>query len=162
MSTPFKKRGIATAAFFVAVSAWAQVGKPESNPPSVQASYRYQGNRLPKRAGMYYSSFWGIDSLSAKVIESGELIRFTWRVVDPEKAKPLHDKKYDPFLIDPAAHVKLVVPSLEKVGQLRQSSTPIEGKTYWMAFSNKGGVVKRGDMVTVVIGLFHAENLIVQ
>jgi hypothetical protein len=50
---------------------------------------------------------------------------------------------------------------LEKVGQLRQSSTPIEGKVYWMAFSNKGGRVKRGDHVNVVIGNFHAEGLVV-
>jgi hypothetical protein len=34
---------------------------------------------------------------------------------------------------------------MEKVGQLRQSSTPEAGKVYWMAFSNKDGRVKRGD-----------------
>jgi len=44
---------------------------------------------------------------------------------------------------------------------LRQSSTPEMGKTYWMAFSNKGGVVKRGDRVDIVIGQFRAEGLIV-
>jgi hypothetical protein len=37
---------------------------------------------------------------------------------------------------------ELVVPSLEKLGQLRQSSTPEAGKSYWMAFSNKGRAVK--------------------
>ena len=55
-------------------------------------------------------------------------------------------------LIDPQAQVKLVVPSMEKVGQLRQSSTSQAGKSYWMAFSNKGRLVKRGDRVNVVIG----------
>jgi hypothetical protein len=65
------------------------------------------------------------------------------------------------LLIDPQAGVKLVVPSLEKVGQLRQASTPEEGKVYWMAFSDNGRHVKRGDRVTVVIGSFRAEGLVV-
>jgi hypothetical protein len=82
-------------------------------------------------------------------------------VLDPDKAKILNDKKTEPFLIDPKAQVKLVVPSLEKVGQLRQSSTPEAGKSYWMAFSNKGRLVKRGDQVSVVIGKFRADGLVV-
>ena len=39
-------------------------------------------------------------------------------------------------MIDPQAGVKLIVPQMEKVGKLRQSSTPKEGMTYWMAFLN--------------------------
>jgi hypothetical protein len=83
-------------------------------------------------------------------------------VLDANKAKALNDKKNEPFLIDPQAGVKLVVPSLEKVGQLRQSATPESGKSYWMAFSNKGRLVKRGDHVSVVIGRFRADGLVVQ
>jgi hypothetical protein len=96
-----------------------------------------------------------------KWTESGEVIRFTYRVLDAGKAKTLNDKKVEPALIDPQARVKLVVPSMEKVGQLRQSSTPQAGKSYWMAFSNKGRLVKRGDRVNVVIGQFRAEGLVV-
>jgi hypothetical protein len=104
---------------------------------------------------------WGIDSLDVRWTESGEVIRFSYRVLDPEKAKVLNDKKNEPSLIDPQAGVKLVVPSLEKVGQLRQSSTPEAGKVYWMAFSNKGRLVKRGHQVDVVIGTFRGEGLVV-
>jgi hypothetical protein len=104
---------------------------------------------------------WGVDSLSVKTVESGEIIRFSYSVVDAEKAKVLNDKKIEPVLFDPQAGVKLVVPSLEKVGMLRQSSTPIAGKSYWMAFSNKGRMVKRGDRVNIVIGNFRAEGLLV-
>jgi len=81
--------------------------------------------------------------------------------LDADKAKALNDKKSEPVLIDPEAGVKLVVPSLEKVGQLRQSSTPEAGKSYWMAFSNKGRPVRRGHHVNVVIGKFHADGLVV-
>jgi len=104
---------------------------------------------------------WGVDSLAVKWGESGEVIRFTYRVLDAEKAKALNDKKNEPSLIDPKAGVKLVVPSLENVGQLRQSVIPENGKSYWMVFSNKGRPVKRGDHVAVVIGAFHADGLVV-
>jgi len=123
---------------------------------------RYQPNRFAGRAGRYYALFWGIDSLSVKAVESGELIRFSWRVLDADKAKTLSDKKIDAFLIAPDEHIRLSIPSLENVGQLRQSSTPEAGKSYWMAFSDPGRRVKRGDRVNVVIGQFHAEGLVVE
>jgi hypothetical protein len=104
---------------------------------------------------------WGVDSLAVKWGESGEVIRFTYRVLDADKAKVLNDKKFEPSLVDPQAGVKLVVPALENVGQLRQSAPPEEGKSYWMVFSNKGRLVKRGDHVNVVIGTFHADGLVV-
>jgi hypothetical protein len=117
---------------------------------------------MPKRARAYYSLYWGVDSLNVRAVESGELIRFSYRVLDGERAKPLNDKKQEPILVAPFARVKLVVPSLEKVGQLRQSSTPEPGKVYWMAFSNPGRAVKRGDRVDIVIGQFHANGLVVE
>ena len=138
----------------------APAGAPASAHPGGTRS-PYQPQRFPRRAEMRYGSIWGIDSLVVRSVESGELIRFSYRVVDADRAKALNDKKSEPALIDPRAGVKLVVPSLEKVGQLRQSSTPVQGKQYWMAFSNKGRLVKRGDHVTVVIGKFQAEGLVV-
>jgi hypothetical protein len=122
---------------------------------------RYRPTRFSKRASEYYGLVWGVDSLDVKWAESGEVIRFTYRVLDIEKAKTLNDKRNEPVLIDPQAGVKLIVPSLEKVGQLRQSGDPEKGKFYWMAFSNKGRVVKRGARVNVVIGEFRAEGLVV-
>jgi hypothetical protein len=121
----------------------------------------YLPNRFAGRAGIYYKSVWGIDMLNVKWAESGELVRFTWRVLDPEKARPLNDKKISPTLEDPQSGVSLVVPVMEKVGQLRQVAPPEAGKSYWMAFSNVGRRVKRGDRVNVVIGGFRADNLIV-
>jgi len=42
---------------------------------------------------MYCAGFWGVDSLRAKAVESGELIRFSWRVLDPDKAAALNRQK---------------------------------------------------------------------
>ncbi len=117
---------------------------------------------VPMRAQMYYEGAWGVDSLTVKYTESGEMIRFSYRVVDPQRASALNDKNVEPSLIAPQAGVKLVIPEMEKVGKLRQSSTAIAGKSYWMAFSNSGRRVRPGDRVIVEIGHFHAENLVVE
>ena len=129
---------------------------------STGAPARFQPPLMPRRAAMFYESEWGVASLSVKAVESGELIRFTYRVLDPAKSAQLNDKKLEPSLIFPAGHIKLVIPSLENVGALRQSTTPEAGKSYWMAFSNPGRKVKRGDRVDVAIGQFHAEGLVVE
>lgn len=150
-----------------AVSVTAQsAGMLASSQKPVQRSaasgrVRYRPDRFAGRAGTYYRLVWGVDSLSVKAAEAGEVIRFTYQVMDADKAKILNDKKLQPSLIDERAHVRLVVPTVDKVGQLRQSSNPEAGRTYWMLFSNKGGLVKRGDRVSVEIGKFHADGLIV-
>ena len=149
------------ASSILAFQAAAQTASPTAKPKSTATPMHYQPDRFAGRAGRYYALVWGVDSLSVKYTESGEVIRFSYRVLDPSRAKMLNDKKNEPSLIDPRAGVKLVVPSLEKVGQLRQSSTPETGRLYWMAFSNKGRPVKKGDHVDVVIGQFRAEGLVV-
>jgi hypothetical protein len=149
----------------LASTARAQTAAPSPTPATAAvqagAQSRYHASRFPKRADEYYRFIWGIDSLSVKAVESGELIRFTYHVLDPDKAQPLNDKKVEAFLIAPGRQVQLVVPSLEKVGQLRQTNTPEPGRFYWMAFSNPHRVVRRGDRVNVVIGQFHVDGLLV-
>jgi hypothetical protein len=81
------------------------------------------------------------------------LIRFSYRVVDADKANILSSKNATPYLIDEKNGLALQIPQLEQVGQLRQVSTPHDGREYWMAFSNKGRTVKPGDHVTVPVCL---------
>ena len=145
-----------------AMAAGAQAAAPAKPASAAGAPARILPNRVPRQAEMYYQAVWGIDSLKVKYTESGEMLRFSYRVLDPAKAAQLNDKKAEPVLFCPQARVKLVVPQMEKVGQLRQSSTPIAGKSYWMAFSNSGRRVRPGDRVSVEIGQFHAINLDVE
>lgn len=135
---------------------------PGSRPASSGTPTHYMPSRFPGRAAAFYGAIWGVDSLSVKAVESGELVRFSYHILDADKAKTLNDKKLEAYLIAPGAGIRLSIPSLEKVGQLRQSSTPEAGKFYWMAFSNPGRRVKRGDHVDVVIGQFHADGLAVE
>jgi hypothetical protein len=137
---------------------------PENTAKTVDASVptHYKPNQPSKRAGEYFGLIWGVEGLSVKAVESGALIRFSYRVLDPGKAGILNDKRVDAFLVAPALGVRLSIPSLEKVGQLRQGATEEAGKSYWMAFSNPRRTVKRGDHVNIVIGQFHADGLVVE
>lgn len=153
--------GIPASSIFVSRLAAQSTGTGGNHLATI-ASKHYRPDRFAGRAGKYYALVWGIGSLRVKAAESGELIRFSYEVLDPQKSAPLNDKKLEPKLIAPAAHALLVIPSLEKVGQLRQSSSPVAGKNYWMAFSNPRRTVKPGDRVDIVIGSFHAEGLLVE
>jgi hypothetical protein len=136
---------------------------PAGKPSAASTPYRNQPDRIAKREAAYYEAVWGIEAPSIKAVESGVILRFSYRVLDPEKAKPLNDKKLNPLLVSPEKGVQLVIPSMEKVGQLRQAPHEIEaGKSYWMAFSNSGRIVKPGDRVDIVIGSFHARGLLVE
>ena len=140
----------------------APTAAPTQGTGSAPAPSRPHPPRIDRRAAAYYGAVWGIEGPAVKAVESGEIIRFTYRILDPEKAKILNDKQLEPSLIDYQAGVKLVIPSMENVGALRQTTTPEAGKSYWMAFSNSGRRVKRGDPVDVVIGNFQAHGLIVE
>ena len=129
---------------YLAASAQSSPGKPEVAVPgggevSIRSTCPEQWAKsdTPK-AREYYTLRWGVESTgNVRSTESGEIIRFAYRVLDPEKARPLNDKKNEPSLVDPKAGVKLVIPSLEKVGKLRQSSPPEPGKVYWMGFRTR-------------------------
>jgi hypothetical protein len=123
---------------------------------------RSRAVELSQHAIEHYQTIWGVDSFVVRSVESGQMIRFSYRVIDGEKATAVNDKKATPYLIDEAARVKLVVPMMEKVGQLRQSAAPESGKSYWMVFSNKGGFVKQGDRVSVEIGKFRVDGLVIE
>ncbi|MEO8306481.1 MAG: hypothetical protein ABI616_00390 [Pseudomonadota bacterium] len=113
-------------------------------------------------AKKYYAMTWGVDQLRVRLAESNQLVRFDYRVLDSTKAAPLNDRASNPLLLDEAAHAVLYVPQMEKVGPLRQSMPPKDGQVYWMVFSNKGEPVKAGHKVSVVIGSFRADGLVVQ
>jgi len=122
----------------------------------------YRPVKLTANAKNYYVAAWGVDKLKVSYTSSGNLIRFSYRVTDPERAKILGDKKATPYLLGQKSRALLQIPVMDKVGQLRQTGTPIVGQEYWMVFSNKGNLIKPGDRVNVMIGSFHADGLMVE
>jgi hypothetical protein len=153
------------AARMFVLTASAQNGSSSSQPklpaiPSTQApasAATWHGTQ-----NSYYKRKWGVDVVGVRLVSSGAMLRFSYRVIDPEKAQPLNDKRWNPYLVDEATGVKLGVPEMEKVGKLRQTGPAEEGRVYWMVFGNPGDLVKHGDRVDVVIGNFRADGIVVE
>jgi hypothetical protein len=108
---------------------------------------------------------WGIRIESLRLSAAGNLLDFRYRILDPERALPLVDRRNEAYLIDQESGTTLSVPSGSKVGPLRQTvryGKPKQDRIYFVLFANPGRLVKAGSKVTVVIGEFTAGNLVVQ
>lgn len=105
---------------------------------------------------------WGIEVTSARLTAHGHMVDFRYRVLDADKAAPLFERQTKPNLIHEGSGKVLAVPQPAKTGALRNSSTPQAGKIYWMFFGNAGKLVQPGDRVTVVIGDFRLDQLVVE
>jgi hypothetical protein len=123
------------------------------------SDYHTVGSR---RGEAKYRAIWGVDNLKLEPAASGSLIRFSYRVLDPQKAEALNDKKNEPYLLVEKTGTKLGVHTAERVGKMRQVAAPESGREYWMAFGNVGHLVQPGDRVDIHIGTFHAYGLFVE
>ena len=105
---------------------------------------------------------WGVEVMYVRQTAAGYMLEFRYRVLDAEKAKPLFERRTKPVLTHGETGAKLIVPTPAKTGALRNSNLPIAGRTYWMFFANPGKLVQPGHHVSVEIGDFRAEGLVVQ
>jgi hypothetical protein len=159
-----------------ALTGTAQTGASGGEAPRLTASTAAPSSSMPgssrlipaiqtvgsERGIMKYRQIWGVDNLKLEPTASGGLIRFSYRVVDADKAQELNDKKKDPYLLVEKTGTKLALQSAERVGQLRQTATAENGRTYWMIFGNSSHLVKPGDRVDIAIGTFHAYGLFIE
>ena len=104
---------------------------------------------------------WGVEVASIRLTANNHMIDYRYKVLDSTKATDLFKRQIKPYLIHQKTEKVLSVPETAKLGPLRNSNTPQEGRIYWMFFGNAGNLVKPGDEVTVVIGDFRIENLVV-
>lgn len=113
------------------------------------------------RKGMFFKRNWGVEVIGVHPVSSGYMLDFRYRIVDPVKARPLNDMKGKAYLIDEATGTRLAVPAMENVGELRSGTEPKADRTYFMIFGNPGRLVKPGSRVSVVIGNFRVDELVV-
>jgi hypothetical protein len=143
----------------------ARTGSAAGAKPAAQSASHhspYQNVKATAKAQKYYSAVWGVDKLHAAYTSSGNLIRFSYRVIEPKRAAVLGDHENVPELVGIRSNAVLHIPTMEQIGELRQLSAAQANKEYWMVFSNKGNLVKPGDEVSVIIGKFRADGLIVE
>jgi hypothetical protein len=105
---------------------------------------------------------WGVEVLAVRRAAAGHMLDFRYRVLDAGKAAPLFVRQTKPYLIHQRTGKALGVPETAKLGPLRNSNKPQEGRVYWMFFGNPGRFVQAGDKVTVAIGDFRVADLLVE
>lgn len=105
---------------------------------------------------------WGVEIIALRLSARDRMLDFRFRVLDPEKSRPLFHRKTHPLLRHEKTGKELRVHSPAKLGPLRSSYLPQAGRVYFIIFSNPGRLVERGDETTLVIGDFQAGGLIVE
>jgi len=147
--------GIACAGTTLAVAEDTPQAQPKAEQASAQAAH-------PLASDEEMKGRWGVEIVALRRTAHGHMLDFRYRVLDAEKAAALFKRQTKPRLIHQATGKVLAVPSTAKVGPLRNSNLPKQGRIYWMFFGNAGNLVKAGDKVTVAIGDFRSENLTVE
>jgi len=105
---------------------------------------------------------WGIKVIGVRSTAANYMLEFRYRVVNADKAAPLFVRKTKPYLIHKPSGKVLGVPTTAKLGPLRNSNTPQQGRTYWMFFGNAARLVKPGDTIRITIGDYDSGELIVE
>jgi len=105
---------------------------------------------------------WGIQVENARLSAGGYMVDLSYRVLDPNKAAPILDRRIKPYMVDQTSGAVFVVPNPPKVGQLRSGKNIKEGKIYFIFFANPGRYVKSGNKVAIVIGDCKIDNVVVR
>lgn len=106
---------------------------------------------------------WGVEEFKIRLTSAGYMLDVRYRVTDKVKAKPLFKRQLRPFVIDEATGVRYGVPSTSKLGYIRQAPSSVkENKVYFLLIANPGKRLKRGDKLSLVIGDFKVEHIIVE
>ncbi len=102
---------------------------------------------------------WGVRPVALRLVGADHFIDFRYRIIDPDKAAALLSRNNKPYLIDEESGKVHTVP-LTKLGPMRASTVkPKADRNYVVIFGNTKKIIKKGSMVTVVIGDFRAEHM---
>jgi hypothetical protein len=161
-SARFLALGLALVCICVTPRSEAQL--PDAQPASESATSNQitTATGLHPRTMTYMKRQWGVEVMFVRQASAGYMLEFRYKVLDPEKAAPLFNRQTKPLLIHAETGAELIVPTPPTTGALRNSNPPLVDHTYWMFFANPGKLIKPGDHVTVEIGDFRAENLVVR
>ncbi|MBK4735829.1 hypothetical protein [Noviherbaspirillum pedocola] len=129
---------------------------------AVPAAPAAASRELDARLAQRFKRHWGVDIEGVRAVSSGYMLAFRYRVLDADKARLLNDRTVRPYLIDEATGIRMAVPAMEKVGELRQSTEPEVGRSYFIVFGNPGKTVAPGNRVSVVIGGFQVDGIVVK
>jgi hypothetical protein len=136
-------------------------GVPSLAPPAAHSALS-SAKAWHQRYDEYFRKNWGVEVLGVHGTSSGWMLAFKYRVLDADKAGILNEKRSKAFVIDEATDVRLAVPAMENIGELRQTPREEEGRIYYILFGNPNRLVKPGGHVDVVVGRFRADGVVVE
>lgn len=111
---------------------------------------------------------WGIKLLRVNLTAAGYMIEFKYKILDPQKARGIVQRKFapDPYVVVAKSGAVLKVPFSAKLGSLRSSVRTANqmqiGKNYFTLFANPARHVSAGDEIKIVVGDFIADHVVVQ
>ena len=133
----------------------------ETQPPSFSIDVKEPAGNESQSERSSPEADWGIKVESARLSAGGYMVDFRFRVLDAGKAAQIFDRKILPHMIDQATGARFIVPSPPKIGQLRSGGNIKEGKIYFIFFANPAKYVKSGNKITVVVGDFKVQDIVV-
>lgn len=142
----------------------AKAPDPEWQPPPMPKPAPFAEVNIPPEEAEALAKNWGVELLGMRLTAAGMMLDFRFRVLDAQKALPLFDHRIKPHVVAERTNIKLPVPMAAKVGAFRPTNRGKNikaDKTYYMIFGNPDRHVKVGEKVTVVIGDFKVEHLMV-
>ena len=140
-----------------------QVADGWTPPPMPQATQFAEVNLSEEQVEMLREE-WGVEVLGLRLASADMMIDFRFRVLDVDKDMILFDHQVKPYLIVDRNNIKLPVPMAAKVGAFRPTNRGKNikpNRNYYMIFGNPDRHVKAGETVTIVIGDFKVEHLVV-
>jgi hypothetical protein len=106
---------------------------------------------------------WGVEIVSLRLTAEGNMIDLRYRIVDPDKAAFLVDRTNKAYLLDQESGRAVGVPNTAKVGPLRQTTKygkPPADRVFFMLFANPGRMIESGSRMTLAVGDFRVEDLV--
>ena len=115
----------------------------------------------------------GVRVLHVSLTADGGMVDVRYRVTNPERASLLGGGSHEigtaedviesPLLIDEASGYAVMETRLHQMGRLqKQRGAPEAGLTYFILFSNTGGLIKPGSKVALAVGDARLEHLSVE
>jgi hypothetical protein len=138
----------ATLALLVGLGAWAfaslQSGRHESE--------------IAQASQSAFEEATGVQLVRIAVTAGGGMLDLRYRVLDPDKAIVVHDKQKPPTIIDESSGKSTSRPWMPHHSNKDLKSA----RTYYELIVNPGGIIRRGDRVTLVVGETRLAHVIVQ
>ena len=136
----------------------------EWQPPPMPEPTAFARLDITPEKAQELAEVWGVELLGMRLTAADYMLDFRFHVIDADKALPLFDHRIKPYIIADRSQIKLPVPMAAKVGAFRPTNRGkniTSGRSYYMIFGNPDRHVKQGETVTVVIGDFLVESLLV-